>query len=82
MKGKRAKPIVHLVQHGGNIQDGLARAQRAVTLNIASHAVCDMRQGVAGSGVVCIFVDDAASVDDAIGPKGRRRSYQWMWPDK
>src|SRR5215469_8104494 len=57
VKVKRTKPIVHLVQHSGNIQERLE--QPAVTLNIASHAVCDMRQGLAGSRVVCIFVNDA-----------------------
>jgi hypothetical protein len=43
MKGERAKPIVLLIQHCSDIEDGLIGAQCAVALNIASHPVDDVR---------------------------------------
>lgn len=53
------------VEHGGDVQRGLAGVQRAVALDVAGHAVDDVSQGYAGVGVVRVVVDDRGRVDGA-----------------
>lgn len=56
-----------LIKDGGDVKDTLARGQRAMRLDVASHTVDNMRHGDTRVGVVGVVVDDRASVDGLIG---------------
>lgn len=53
------------VEHGGDVQRGIAGIQRAMALNITGHAVDDVGQGYAGVSVVRVVVDNRRRVDFA-----------------
>lgn len=67
VEGELAESVIFLVQHGGDVEDLLAGVQDAVALQVAGHAVDDVSQGLAGSAVVGVVVDDALGDDGAVG---------------
>ena len=56
-----------LIEDGGDVEDTLARGQRTMRLDVASHTVDYMRHGHTRVGVVGVVIDDGASVDSLVG---------------
>ena len=68
MDGQLAEPVMRLVQHAGDVQRGLIPGKGTVALNVACHAVDDVRQGLTGVGIVRVVVHNRLLVDGAVAP--------------
>ena len=66
VNSKLAEAKVPLVQHIGKVELLLIVAQHAVTLNIASHTVDNVRHRHARVGIVSVLVLDRGHVDSAV----------------
>lgn len=67
--GQAAETVVRLVEDVCDVERLVGREGR-VRLDVAGHAVDDVRHGLARVGLVGVVVDDRGLVDGAVGAEG------------
>lgn len=67
LEGELAEAVVDHVEHGGDVEHLLRRREGRVALDVAGHAVDEVRHGDARVGGVGVVVDDCGGVDGAVG---------------